>query len=89
MAQNLRGSEPQKSFAIYRCPLLRYTEGRKRGGAVMAGRRICAGYYRRYDGKGIYVVSLATDADPGAGSGDPDPVLPEHRKVNSRRNCAA
>ena len=55
----------------------------------MAGRRICAGYYRRYDGKGIYVVSLATDADPGAGSGDPDPGLPEHRKVNSRRNCAA
>ena len=29
----------------------------------MAGRRICAGYYRRYDGKVIYVVSLATDAD--------------------------
>ena len=47
----------------------------------MAGRRICAGYYRRYDGKGIYVVSLATDTDPGAGSGDPDPVLPEYRKV--------
>ena len=31
----------------------------------MAGRRICAGYYRRYDGKVIYVVSLATDADIG------------------------
>ena len=31
----------------------------------MAGRRICAGYYRRYDGKVIYVVSLATDADTG------------------------
>ena len=31
----------------------------------MAGRRICAGYYRRYDGKVVYVVSLATDADTG------------------------
>lgn len=31
----------------------------------MAGRRICAGYYRRYDGKVIYVVSLAEDADTG------------------------
>ena len=31
----------------------------------MAGRRICAGYYRQYDGKVVYVVSLATDADIG------------------------
>lgn len=31
----------------------------------MAGRRICAGYYRRYDGKVVYVVSLATDDDTG------------------------
>ena len=31
----------------------------------MAGRRICAGYYRRYDGKAVYVVSTATDADTG------------------------
>ena len=31
----------------------------------MAGGRICAGYYRRYDGKVVYVVSLATDADTG------------------------
>ena len=31
----------------------------------MAGRRICAGYYRRYDGKVVYVVSLATDSDTG------------------------
>ena len=31
----------------------------------MAGRRICAGYYRRYDGKVVYVVSLATDSDNG------------------------
>ena len=29
----------------------------------MAGRRICAGYYRRYDGRVVYVISLATDAD--------------------------
>ena len=31
----------------------------------MAGRRIWAGYYRQYDGKVVYVVSLATDADIG------------------------
>ena len=29
----------------------------------MAGRRISAGYYRRYDRKVVYVISLATDAD--------------------------
>ena len=31
----------------------------------MAGRRICTGYYRRYDGKTVYVISTATDADTG------------------------
>ena len=31
----------------------------------MAGRRICAGYYRRYDGKVVYVISTATDSDTG------------------------
>ena len=31
----------------------------------MAGRRICAGYYRRYDDKVVYVISTATDADTG------------------------
>ena len=31
----------------------------------MAGRRISAGYYQRYDGKVVYVISLATDADTG------------------------
>ena len=31
----------------------------------MAGRRICAGYYRRYDGKVVYAISLATNADTG------------------------
>ena len=30
---------------------------------LMAGRRICAGYYRRYDGKVVYVISTATDND--------------------------
>ena len=53
----------RKASAIYRKSLPRYTESRKRGGAAMAGRRICAGYYRRYDSKVVYVVSLATDAD--------------------------
>lgn len=31
----------------------------------MAGRRISAGYYRRYDRKVVYVIALATDADTG------------------------
>ena len=31
----------------------------------MPGRRIYAGYYRRYDRKVVYVISLATDADTG------------------------
>lgn len=31
----------------------------------MSGRRIYAGYYRRYAGKVVYVVSTATDADTG------------------------
>ena len=31
----------------------------------MSERKIRAGYYRRYDGKVVYVVSLATDADTG------------------------
>ena len=31
----------------------------------MADRKIRAGYYRRYDGKVVYVISLATDADTG------------------------
>ena len=29
----------------------------------MADRRIYAGYYRRHDGKMIYVVTMAKDAD--------------------------
>ena len=37
----------------------------KMGVRAMAGRRICAGYYRRYDGKTVYVISTATDADTG------------------------
>ena len=31
----------------------------------MAERKIRAGYYRRYDDKVVYVVSVATDADTG------------------------
>ena len=31
----------------------------------MAGRRISAGYYQRYDSKMVYVISRATDADTG------------------------
>ena len=35
------------------------------GGDQMAERKIRAGYYRRYDRKVVYVISLATDADTG------------------------
>ena len=31
----------------------------------MTERKIRAGYYRRYDGKVVYVASLATDVDTG------------------------
>ena len=31
----------------------------------MAGRRICAWYYLRYDDKTVYVISTATDSDTG------------------------
>ncbi len=31
----------------------------------MAGRQIFAGYYRRYDDKVAYVISLDTNADTG------------------------
>lgn len=34
-------------------------------GDQMAERKIRAGYYRRYDGKVVYVASLATDVDTG------------------------
>ena len=37
-------------------------------GDLMAERKIRAGYYRRYDGKVVYVGSLATDADTGVES---------------------
>lgn len=35
------------------------------GDTAKGGSRIYAGHYRRYDGKVVYVVSLATDADIG------------------------
>ena len=42
----------------------------------MAGRRICAGYYRRYDDRVVYVVSLATDADTEEGDRHLGPPIP-------------
>lgn len=63
MVQILRGIKQGKPLPFTED--LRYTDGRNSGGAVMAGRRICAGYYRRYDGKTVYVISTATDADTG------------------------
>ncbi len=35
------------------------------GGERMAEKRIYAGYYKRYDGTVIYVVTTARDADTG------------------------
>lgn len=44
----------------------------------MADRRIYAGYYRRYDGKIIYVVTMAKDA-----------TAPQIVRGNKQRNRAA
>ena len=55
--------------------MLRYTESRKRGGAAMAGRRICAGYYRRYDSRVVYVISLDTDSSEETVIWTTDPFL--------------
>ena len=52
----------------------------------MAGRRICAGYYRRYDGKVVYVVSLATDSDTGEETEAIDNI-PDRRDNAHRRRA--
>ena len=58
----------------------------------MAGRRICAGYYRRYDGKVVYVVSTATDADTGEESviwtTYPFAHVPEYYTSSKKSFCA-
>jgi len=55
----------------------------------MAGRRICAGYYRRYDSRVVYVISLDTDSgeetviwttDPLLGTAPPIKVLLRFRR---------
>lgn len=47
----------------------------------MADRRIYAGYYRRYDGKVIYAVTIAKDADTGE---DPS----SGRRMSTRTSAA-
>ena len=37
----------------------------RKEGDQTANRKICAGYYRRYDRKVVYVIFLVTDADTG------------------------
>ena len=58
----------------------------------MAERKICAGYYRRYDGKVVYVVSLATDADTGGESviwtTYPFATVPRYYTSNKKSFCA-
>ena len=58
----------------------------------MAGRRICAGYYRRYDGKVIYVVSLATDDDTGEEiviwTAYPFATVPKYHTSSKKSFCA-
>lgn len=47
-AQILLVSKQENICPIYRLSILRYIVDRKKWGAVTAGRRIYAGYYRRY-----------------------------------------
>ena len=58
----------------------------------MAGRRISAGYYRRYDRKVVYVISLATDADTGEESviwtTYPFADVPKYYTSSKRSFCA-
>ena len=58
----------------------------------MAGRRICAGYYRRYDGKVVYVISTATDADTGEETviwtSYPFADVPRYRTSSKKSFCA-
>ena len=58
----------------------------------MAGRRIYAGYYRRYDGKTVYVISTATDADTGEEiviwTTYPFAVVPRYYTSNKKSFCA-
>ena len=58
----------------------------------MAGRRISAGYYRRYDGKVVYVISLATDADTGEESviwtTYPFAAVPKYYTSSKKSFCA-
>ena len=58
----------------------------------MAGRRISAGYYQRYDRKVVYVISLATDADTGEESviwtTYPFADVPKYYTSSKRSFCA-
>ena len=58
----------------------------------MAERKIHAGYYRRYDGKVVYVISLATDADTGEESviwtTYPFAAVPKYYTSSKKSFCA-
>ena len=58
----------------------------------MSERKIRAGYYRRYDGKVVYVISLATDADTGEESviwtAYPFATVPRYYTSSKKSFCA-
>ena len=58
----------------------------------MAERKIRAGYYRRYDGRVVYVVSTATDADTGEETiiwtTYPFADIPKYYTVSKKSFCA-
>ena len=58
----------------------------------MAERKIRAGYYRRYNGKVVYVISLATDADTGEESviwtTYPFATVPKYYTSSKKSFCA-
>ena len=60
----IRCGEKPPSFTTVPCSAILRVD-KQTGGDQMSERKIRAGYYRRYDGKVVYVISLATDADTG------------------------
>ena len=60
----IRCGEKPPSFTTVPCSAILRVD-KQTGGDQMSERKIRAGYYRRYDGKVVYVASLATDVDTG------------------------
>ena len=59
-------SFPRPRVALFLRRNLCYTVGKSpKGELLMAERRVFAGYYKRYDGKPIFVVRMLRDIDTG------------------------